>query len=199
MLPLVVFGGVGMGVALAAPSASTVTIKVSSALGAKVIVNSSGFTLYHYTHESPGSIACTGACAKLWLPLLLSGGAKPAAGPGLVTAKVGTIRRPDGHFQVTYNRLALYRYAADKKPGQTNGQGVGGSWFAVTPMGAITKAEVSAGTPEAASSSTSTLSSSGGGNNQPGTPAMPPNMPPTPANCPPGMNDQNPNDPCYNY
>ena len=33
----------------------------------------------------------------------------------------------------------LYRYAGDAKAGDTNGQGSGGVWFAVTPSGALHK------------------------------------------------------------
>jgi hypothetical protein len=39
---------------------------------------------------------------------------------------------------VTYKGHPLYRFAEDKKAGNTNGQGVnafGGSWFAVSPAG----------------------------------------------------------------
>ena len=31
--------------------------------------------------------------------------------------------------------MTLYTYAGDSKPGQANGQGIQGVWFAVTPTG----------------------------------------------------------------
>jgi hypothetical protein len=40
--------------------------------------------------------------------------------------------------QLTYNGHPLYTFVNDKKPGDTNGEGVkafGGSWFAVSPSG----------------------------------------------------------------
>ena len=44
-----------------------------------------------------------GRVAKVWPPLLVKAGAKPTVGPGLSAAKLGTIKRPDGGTQVTYN------------------------------------------------------------------------------------------------
>jgi hypothetical protein len=38
-------------------------------------------------------------------------------------------------MQLTYDGWPLYRYSGDAKPGEANGQGVGGVWFAMTPEG----------------------------------------------------------------
>jgi hypothetical protein len=62
----------------------------------------------------------------------------PTVGPGLTASKLGTITRSDGTRQVTYNGHPLYMFIKDKKPGQTNGEGVtafGATWFAVSPAG----------------------------------------------------------------
>ena len=123
----------------AASSTATIQAASSSALGTKIVVNSAGFTVYHLLSEKKGSIACTGACRKAWPPLLVSGSAKPSAGSGLSASKLGTIKRPDGGVQLTYNGYALYLYSADKKAGQVNGQGFDGSWYAITPSGTLTK------------------------------------------------------------
>ena len=48
---------------------------------------------------------------------------------------MGTKTRPDGSVQATYDGVPLYRFAADKAPGDTSGQGVGGIWFAVSVSG----------------------------------------------------------------
>ena len=53
-----------------------------------------------------------------------AGKGKPTLGAGLKAAKLGTIKRPNGKLQVTYNKFPLYRYYLDKKPGQANGEGV---------------------------------------------------------------------------
>ena len=71
---------------------------------------------------------------------MLSSSAKVKSGSGATASKLGTIMRPDGRIQVTYNRLALYRYSSDKKAGDVKGQGVGGVWYAVTPAGTLAKA-----------------------------------------------------------
>ena len=140
LFPLVVLLWVGVGAALAATVSTGGTVKVAqnSRFGS-ILVSPGGLTLYHMTSEKRGSIECTGACAKFWPPLLLTAGAKQKAGSGVSAAKLGTIKRPDGHLQVTYNGLALYRYSLDRKAGDVKGEGVQGSWFAINPAGKIVK------------------------------------------------------------
>ena len=117
------------------------TVKAAhNAAYGSLLVTPGGMTLYHLTSEKPGSIGCTGQCATAWPPLLLSGNAKVKAGSGVAATGLGTIRRPDGRLQVTYDGIALYRYAADRKAGDVKGQGVEGVWFAVTPAGTLAKA-----------------------------------------------------------
>jgi hypothetical protein len=47
----------------------------------------------------------------------------------------GKIKRPNGTWQLTLKGWPLYRYAKDTTPGDTLGQGVGGKWYASTPVG----------------------------------------------------------------
>ena len=153
------------GMALASTGAVTVKAVKSSSLNRSIVANAAGLTLYHLITEKKGSIACTGACRSLWPPLLVSGAAKPVAGPGIAAAKLGTIKRPDGGVQVTYGGLALYRYRADRKSGQVNGQGVESLWYAVTPAGVVTRAKPSGstgGTPPPTTTTTPTTTNSGG-------------------------------------
>jgi predicted lipoprotein with Yx(FWY)xxD motif len=96
--------------------------------------DSRGFTLYHLTTEKNGQVQCTGSCAGVWPPLLVTSGGAPTATAGL-TGSLGTIKRPDGSVQVTYNGMPLYTYSGDSGPHQANGQGVQGVWFAVTASG----------------------------------------------------------------
>ncbi len=51
---------------------------------------------------------------------------------GRQTGTFGTIQRPDGGKQITSNGTSLYIRAGDPQPGQANGQGIGGTRFAVT-------------------------------------------------------------------
>jgi hypothetical protein len=52
--------------------------------------------------------------------------------PGLNATSFTTIIRPDGSKQIAYNGWSLYTFVNDKKPGDTNGQGIKGVWFACT-------------------------------------------------------------------
>ena len=193
VLLVIVAAVVAAGGAIPASGAGSVSIKVSSALGSKILVTSSGLTLYHYTAEKRGAIACLDACAKLWLPLVATVGAKPQAGPGLTAAKLGTIKRPDGKLQVTYNGLALYHYASDKAAGQTKGQGLDGKWFAVTAAGAVTK-----GATGKSSGSTSGSTPTGGGGASGVTAGGGTSSPLPSVKCDPNVTVMDPNDPCYN-
>ena len=108
--------------------AGSVTIGTSSVPGVgTVLVDGKGFTLYDLASESNGTITCTGSCASTWPPLLLPAGTMSAtAGSGVSASKLGTIARPDGGTQVTYNGLPLYLFVSDQSPGQATGQGVEG-------------------------------------------------------------------------
>ena len=146
------------GAALAAPSSAVPTVKVSSsALGTDVLVSSKGLTLYHYVPDRKGTVKCTGSCAVLFPPLVVATGTKPVAGPGLAAAKLGTIKRPDGRLQVTYNGLTLYRDYYDTSAGAANGQGQGGTWYAVTAAGAVTKVRPTPAAPAASATSQPTV------------------------------------------
>ena len=65
-------------------------------------------TLYTFSADSATSSQCTGACAVVWPPVLTSG--PPVAGMGVDSSQLGTIQRPDGNFQVTYNGKPLYYF-----------------------------------------------------------------------------------------
>jgi predicted lipoprotein with Yx(FWY)xxD motif len=119
----------------AASSAATTTslsTKDISGLGT-VVTDQGGRTLYLFTNDttSPPASNCTGSCATAWPPAVVSG-AVPATGIG---GTVGTVTRSDGARQLTLNGNPLYRYAGDSAAGQANGQGIGGSWFAISPQG----------------------------------------------------------------
>jgi len=124
------------GTGLATVSAAKKTVEVRNTRLGKILVNSSGRTLYLFKKDARGKSACTGECAKFWPPLRVKG--RPSAGSGISAGKLGTISRSDGTRQVTYNGHPLYTFAQDSKPGQTNGQGLvafGASWFVLSPSG----------------------------------------------------------------
>ena len=156
---LVAVVGVGGAMAATMSSGAGVVKAAHNSTYGSLLVTAGGMTLYHYTPDKHGLIKCTGACAKFWPPLLVSGKAKPKAGAGANAAKLSTATRPDGTTQVMYAGLPLYRYAADKKPGDVKGQGVEGTWFAVVSTGALAKAT----TPTGTTAPTTTTTSGGGG------------------------------------
>jgi predicted lipoprotein with Yx(FWY)xxD motif len=110
-----------------------------------ILISPRGLTLYHFTPEKGKKIACTGQCATFWPPLLIKRGAKPTAARGLDPKKLGTIKRPNGRYQVTYAGFALYTFALDKRRGDVKGQGVQKTWYAVGANGRLVKRSATAG------------------------------------------------------
>jgi predicted lipoprotein with Yx(FWY)xxD motif len=168
-------------VAVAAPagvagatSAHAKTIKVSTAKVPNVgtvLTTASGLTLYRFTEDAPGTSKCTGACAKIWPPMLASKGAHvsgPRGVKGLAVTNVG-----NGHFQVTFHKIPLYRFEGDKQKGQANGQNVAKVWFAVLKSG-IPATTAAAGVPAPTSTTAPAPATT-----QPTMQTTPPPPPPT--------------------
>ena len=112
----------------AGPAAATV-LKTITINGATVLTNGKGLTLYWFAPDTLTRSACTGACAQYWPPLA----GRPAAGPA-IPGRLGTITRPDGSAQATYDGHPLYTYVADTAPGQAHGNNLnlnGGVWHEV--------------------------------------------------------------------
>src|SRR5207249_1635505 len=85
--------------------------------------------IYVWNREPKGRIRCTGACAKAWPPVLVRKGAAVPAHVRGIRGSFGTVRRPGGSRQLTFNGRALYTYS-NEKPGQVLCNNVNG-WFAV--------------------------------------------------------------------
>jgi predicted lipoprotein with Yx(FWY)xxD motif len=98
-----------------------------------VLVDGNGMTLYLFESDTGSTSTCTGGCADAWPPALTSG--DPSATGDASSSMLGTTTRDDVTTQVTYNDHPLYTYSGDTGPGDTNGQGVGDTWFAVTAKG----------------------------------------------------------------
>ncbi|GLV97638.1 SCO0930 family lipoprotein [Streptomyces lavendulae] len=99
-----------------------------------VLTDSAGFTLYRFDKDTakPPASNCDGDCAKAWPPVP-AGDATAAA--GMDPAMLGEVVRKDGSKQLTVAGWPAYRFAKDTKAGDLNGQGVGGTWFALAPDG----------------------------------------------------------------
>jgi predicted lipoprotein with Yx(FWY)xxD motif len=98
------------------------------------VVDGKGFTLYRFDRDtsSPSVSNCAGACAKAWPPVRFTPKLRLK---GIGRRLIGNIMTKDGICQATLGGRPLYRYGKDTGPGQSNGQGVGGTWFAVAPDG----------------------------------------------------------------
>ena len=128
--------GVAVANASGAPAAAAragVTLKTAKVSGVTVLTNAGGLTLYWFAPDTPATSKCTGSCTAYWPPVT----GNPRAGPG-VTGKLGTIKRPGGGLQVTYNGHPLYTYIGDDGPGQARGNNLnlnGGLWYEVPASG----------------------------------------------------------------
>ena len=100
-----------------------------------VVTDSAGMTLYRFDKDTarPSESNCDGPCPGLWPPV--SANASDVQVSGIDKGVIGTITRKDGTSQLTVNGWPVYRYARDIRPGDAKGQGVGLTWYAVTPKG----------------------------------------------------------------
>jgi predicted lipoprotein with Yx(FWY)xxD motif len=96
-----------------------------------ILTTVKGHTLYSLSVEKGGRFVCTksSGCLTVWHPLLVPAGVTPK-GP----VKLGTVERPEGGVQVAFRGRPLYSFDADKKPGQTRGNGLKdvGTWHPAT-------------------------------------------------------------------
>jgi predicted lipoprotein with Yx(FWY)xxD motif len=127
----------------ASEAANGATVAVASSRLGDILVDADGRTLYAFTKDKGDQSACSGDCATNWPAL--TGAA--TAGTGAQTALLSTSQQANGSSQVTYGGKPLYYFAGDAKPGDTNGQGVGKVWFAVTADGELVKEEAAGGYP----------------------------------------------------
>jgi predicted lipoprotein with Yx(FWY)xxD motif len=120
-----IFGIAAVGAALllgACGGGNSDSAKASS----KVLVNSSGAALYVSDQEKDGTVRCTGGCTSIWLPAA-AGSVKQSAVSD-AGGKLGTVKRPDGTSQATFNGRPLYRFAEDGGAGKVTGNGVSDSF-----------------------------------------------------------------------
>jgi len=137
----------------ATQSKATVSLR-STSLG-KVLVTSTGRTLYLFMKDKNGKSSCSGQCAAFWPPLISA--SKPTAGAGVKASLLGRTRRANGSMQVTYNGHPLYRFKLDTSAGKVSGEGVnhfGGLWWAVSAKGTAVKHAMASTTTSTSSTTT---------------------------------------------
>lgn len=151
-----------------ASGSTTGTVIMTHPGSAGTFLTSGGRSVYLWAADGMNKSNCSGACAGAWPPVLAHG--KVTASNGAKPSDLGTIARPGGGQQVTYDGHPLYFFAGDSGAGQTNGQGsdsFGAKWWLVAPAGTkITAAdtETSAGgaAPKAPASSSGSAAGSWG-------------------------------------
>ena len=128
-------------------STTGVVIETHSGSGGTFLTDGSGRAVYLWVKDGMNKSVCTGACAGAWPPVMAKG--KVTASGGAKASDLGTISRPGGGKQVTYDGHALYYFAGDSGSGQTSGQGsssFGAKWWLVAPAGTqITAADSATG------------------------------------------------------
>jgi predicted lipoprotein with Yx(FWY)xxD motif len=146
--------GGGAATAPASDGAAAVSASDNPRLG-RILVDSTGRTVYVAEQEAAGAIHCTGACLQFWLPVVSSDGTAPAI-PGVQPLSV--VKRTDnGQNQLAFDGKPLYTFKLDHAAGDSAGNNVGDdfngvhfTWHAATLGGAAPAAP-------------STSSSQGGG------------------------------------
>jgi predicted lipoprotein with Yx(FWY)xxD motif len=138
-------------------SVALVKTASNSSLGATVLVNAQGMTLYSLSGEKSGHWICTSSsCVGVWHPVTA-----PPSGTPSGAESLGTVTRPDGSTQVTYKGMPLYTFAEDTQPGQDKGEGIKdvGTWMAVT----VSPESASSSSAPAASTQTEPAAPASGG------------------------------------
>jgi predicted lipoprotein with Yx(FWY)xxD motif len=107
-----------------------------------VLVDAKGDALYMSEQEAGGMVLCTDGCTAFWEPLTVSGTGSPT-GASSVAGTLGTVERPDGSRQITFDGAPLYRFTEDSGPGVVSGDGFADSfdgrqftWHVARPGGA---------------------------------------------------------------
>jgi predicted lipoprotein with Yx(FWY)xxD motif len=120
----------------------TVSVRKVNSVG-QVLVDAKGEALYSAAQESGGKVLCIGSCTSIWRPLTLPAGDTSPAAPADLDSSLGTVKRPDGAEQVTFDGAPLYSFAEDSGPGVVSGDGASDSfggkeftWHAATLTGA---------------------------------------------------------------
>ncbi|OEJ35529.1 SCO0930 family lipoprotein [Streptomyces subrutilus] len=128
-------GEAGAGEAGAGEAGTGLSVAKDPKLGDH-IVDGKGMTVYRFKPDTawPMVSKCVGDCLAKWpvVPPVDKADAK-----GITERNYLVLDRPDGKKQQTVDCWPVYTFAGDNKPGDINGQGVGGTWYAVAPDGKL--------------------------------------------------------------
>lgn len=116
----------------ATPAADAATVSTLSTPLGTVVVGEASRTLYAFDNDeaSPAKSVCNGDCAATWPPVPATTDVE-----GVDADLIGSVTRDDGSEQLTINDNPVYLFANDAAAGDTNGHGVNGVWWAMSPDG----------------------------------------------------------------
>jgi predicted lipoprotein with Yx(FWY)xxD motif len=121
----------------AAAEPAAVSVKVGESSLGPILTDQNGRTLYAFTNDKGGTSSCTAECIATW-PALVSR-QSVITGAGADKTLLAQTTRTEGAAQATYGNWPLYYYVGDMGPGDIDGQGVGGVWFAIGADGKLIK------------------------------------------------------------
>jgi len=97
-------------------------VKSAEVGGKSILTDTNGMTLYIWDKDAVGVSNCYEQCAANWPPLLV-----PA--DTAVSGDFTLVDRTDSDLKiVAYKGWPLYLWVNDAQPGDTTGDGVGGTW-----------------------------------------------------------------------
>jgi predicted lipoprotein with Yx(FWY)xxD motif len=128
---LVVLAGIAVPTAGSEATARPPVIKYRDNVFGPILATRGKKALYYWNVEkrAGGKIRCRGECARAWPPLIVRSRASVPRFIRGIPGRFGTIRRPDGRWQVTHRGLPVYSYAHEE-PEQVLCDDVDG-WFVV--------------------------------------------------------------------
>ncbi|GII56735.1 hypothetical protein Pth03_51240 [Planotetraspora thailandica] len=127
---------VGAAVQETPPQWVQLTAVTAPPLSSPRLVNINQAALYRFDKDTanPSQSNCDDSCAAQWPPVTVKQGGHVYLS-GVDPQQIGAIQRKDGQIQLTVGGWPVYRFAGDAQPGDLKGQGIGGTWFAVSPDG----------------------------------------------------------------
>jgi predicted lipoprotein with Yx(FWY)xxD motif len=110
-----------------------ITIATKKGIG-RYLMQSNGQALYTYKNDPAGASTCRDACIEKF-PVYCYNPDMIKVGEGLRLSDFSHFVRSgtDTQEHLTYKGMPLYEYIGDKKPGDTNGQGIDGLWSVAKP------------------------------------------------------------------
>ena len=102
--------------ATTAGAAAGAPVSLGDIDGTAVLVDAQGSALYSAEQEAGGKVLCVSGCLAIWEPVPAT---DTSSIPSDLAAEIGTVKRPDGGSQLTYDGAPLYRFT-EEGPGRAD-------------------------------------------------------------------------------